>query len=473
MPSARALLLLACSLGFVAGNPAWALLTPQQACVIARDRAAGAKLAASMSCYAKAKRGAVAVDPACLAKAEAKFAAAATKAGPACSGTAAKVDAVVEASIGRLLAAVPGNGLCPYKSAGAAGKMANSIIRCQERFIRGPTGSNSARNGFKESQCETKGRIKLDASFQKVGACGDAPRVEAEVAGVADTLLTLSTSVVAPGDCGTFVKSWYAEFPRGIAVDVNGDVLVRGIGEVQRFLNDGTFVSAFAASGLADIAIDASSNIYVLDGVHVDKFAPDGTFLTAWGSLGSGDGQFAQNPRGIAVAGGNVYVADTFNYRVQKFTDDGTFLTAWGSFGTGDGQFDPPYGIAADSAGGVWVADGNGDITLDTRVPRIQHFQTDGTFLARWSQPFALHIALGGNNLFLTDVDFPVNPFYGTSGAERVQKLLGDGTPLAAWASGGPPVNVVNLPGALAVDAAGSVYVVLPDRNLIRKFRCS
>ena len=36
---------------------------------------------------------------------------------------------------------------------------------------------------------------------------------------------------------------------------------------------------------------------------------------------------------------GNVYVADTWNYRVQKFTSNGAFITKWGSEGSGDGQF--------------------------------------------------------------------------------------------------------------------------------------
>src|SRR5437867_9195870 len=42
-----------------------------------------------------------------------------------------------------------------------------------------------------------------------------------------------------------------------------------------------------------------------------------GIFLTKWGTLGSDDGQFSR-PSGIAVDGsGNVFVADTGNYRIQ------------------------------------------------------------------------------------------------------------------------------------------------------------
>ena len=46
------------------------------------------------------------------------------------------------------------------------------------------------------------------------------------------------------------------------------------------------------------------------------------------------------NPQGLAVDGeGNVFVADSGNFRIQKFDSDGRFLTQWGSKGQYDGQF--------------------------------------------------------------------------------------------------------------------------------------
>jgi len=44
-----------------------------------------------------------------------------------------------------------------------------------------------------------------------------------------------------------------------------------------------------------------------------------GTFITKWGANGSGNGRFSYL-EGITVnSSGNVYVADTSNYRIQKF----------------------------------------------------------------------------------------------------------------------------------------------------------
>jgi DNA-binding beta-propeller fold protein YncE len=53
-------------------------------------------------------------------------------------------------------------------------------------------------------------------------------------------------------------------------------------------------------------------------------------YLTQWGTYGTGDGQF-NTPEGVAVdGGGNVYVADLYNYRIQMFTSNGIYVTQWG-----------------------------------------------------------------------------------------------------------------------------------------------
>ena len=135
---------------------------------------------------------------------------------------------------------------------------------------------------------------------------------------------------------------WYFSYPRGVAVDGNGNVYV------------------------------ADTNIHC-----IQKLSPDGILLAKWGSEGSGDGQFS-GPYGIAVdkKSGNVYVADTGNSRIQKFSLDGVFLAKWGSEGSGDGQFSKPYGVAVDESGNVYVT--------DTENNRIQKFSPDGGFLVKW-----------------------------------------------------------------------------------------
>ena len=63
-------------------------------------------------------------------------------------------------------------------------------------------------------------------------------------------------------------------------------------------------------------------------------------------------------PNGIAVDGaGNVYVADTHNYRIQKFTPEGIFITKFGSAGTDPGQMQLTYGPAVGTNGLIYFAD--------------------------------------------------------------------------------------------------------------------
>ncbi|MEX0637734.1 MAG: hypothetical protein WD155_03260, partial [Burkholderiales bacterium] len=47
-------------------------------------------------------------------------------------------------------------------------------------------------------------------------------------------------------------------------------------------------------------------------------------FVTAWGEKGNGPGQF-NDPVGVAVADGEVFVSDSRNGRIQVFDFDGRF----------------------------------------------------------------------------------------------------------------------------------------------------
>ncbi len=64
---------------------------------------------------------------------------------------------------------------------------------------------------------------------------------------------------------------------------------------------------------------------------------PDYQFVMAWGSKGTGPGQF-NDPTGIAIAGGEVFVSDARNGRIQVFDFDGNFKRMFGQPGTGPGD---------------------------------------------------------------------------------------------------------------------------------------
>lgn len=77
------------------------------------------------------------------------------------------------------------------------------------------------------------------------------------------------------------------------------------------------------------------------------------------GGKGSGDGQF-YFPTYLAVdPEGNLFVADTLNFRVQVFDPDGRFLAQHGEAGGTPGTFSKLKGLAFDGFGNLYAVDGD------------------------------------------------------------------------------------------------------------------
>ncbi|HEY9722002.1 MAG TPA: IPT/TIG domain-containing protein [Oscillatoriaceae cyanobacterium] len=150
---------------------------------------------------------------------------------------------------------------------------------------------------------------------------------------------------ITPGGVVTTVTVGTFKLPQGIAADGSGNVfLADGQGNVILKIANQT-VSTYAGSGApgeADgtgiaatfndptgLAIDANGNLYVADngGNKIRKIAPGGAVSTIAGDGtaafkdGSGTSAEFNGPNGIAIdSQGNLYVADTNNYRIRKIT---------------------------------------------------------------------------------------------------------------------------------------------------------
>jgi tripartite motif-containing protein 71 len=171
-------------------------------------------------------------------------------------------------------------------------------------------------------------------------------------------------------------------------------------------------------------------------------------FVLQWGSEGRGDGQF-RNPYGVAVdRDGNVYVADSSNGRIQKFNSDGQFLAKWSSPRPPTPESgNLPGRIAVDVSGNVFV----------TYYYRVEKYSSSGQFLTAWGRSgsedgeFASPTGI--------DVDAAGNVYVADYFNSRIQKFTSDGAFLGKWGSlGNGPGQFLFGPHDVAVHTNGNVY---------------
>ena len=188
-------------------------------------------------------------------------------------------------------------------------------------------------------------------------------------------------------------------------------------------------------------------------------------------------------PGGVAFdAAGNAYVSDGRNHTVSMITTAGNVFPLAGSPGTSgsaDGigsaaRFLGPVGMAVDAAGNVYVADsGNSTIRKVTPAGVVttiaglagQDGSADGVgSAARFDRPQALALDAAGN-LYVADSDNytirKITPAGVVSTLAGLAKSLGN-------ADGAGNVARFNNPQGLALDAGGNLYVADTNASTVR-----
>ncbi|MEO1441764.1 MAG: hypothetical protein AAFV33_15305, partial [Chloroflexota bacterium] len=272
--------------------------------------------------------------------------------------------------------------------------------------------------------------------------------------------------------------------PIGVAV-YNDRVYVaqQGRGAIGVFSTDGEFIEAFGTQGSAldstglvspfdvssgllerpnSVSTDAEGNIYVADtwNFRVQVFSPDGEPITAWGSREE-SGAEAQiqpldgfwGPRDVMVAFDNVYVADTGNKRIRVYDTEGEYRYDIGSAGSSDGQLNEPAGLAFHPDGRVFVADTwNRRVAVFDELGQFMYnFRVRAWYTDRGNRPY-LAVDPTNNYVYVTDPE---------AGRVLVYTLDGDcvGSFGQAASEGEAGDNRFEVASGLAVDENGFVYV--------------
>lgn len=229
---------------------------------------------------------------------------------------------------------------------------------------------------------------------------------------------------------------------------------------------------------------------------------PPYELVQSWGGKGSGPGQFS-DPTGIAVTGGEIFVADARNSRIQVFDKRGQFLRLFGSEVLGrpmnltiaDGRLYAPdffkdvihvftlqgsYQGAVkvddgfNSPGGVAVRDDGTLLVADTYGQRVVHLTASGKVLREWS---GSGISAGAFNYPTDVVATSGGGFYVADGYhDRIQQFDANGDFVRKW--GGPfGMNIFGpfkgwfaTVTSVAVGESGAVYAADFYNDRIQKF---
>jgi len=310
---------------------------------------------------------------------------------------------------------------------------------------------------------------------------------------------------------GDNIAATSAEFtsPSGVAADSDGNLYIADPGNhrVRKVsagmittvagtgtpgYNGGSIPAASAElDGPWGVAVDASGNLYIADtdNNRIRKVA-GGVITTVAGDAGfgyAGDNVAATStslyaPFGVALdASGNLYIADTVNYRLRKVS--GGIITTLAGGGAPVGQNGPainaqlesPMGIAVDPSGNLYIADSVASRVFEVSAGiigvaagnGINGFGGDGgpPTSANLAGPMGVAVSSSGP---LYIADFINECIWEVSGGV-ITTVAGNGT-IYDSGDNGPAVNAgLGGPVGGAVDSSGNLYIVDNSSSTIRE----
>ena len=308
------------------------------------------------------------------------------------------------------------------------------------------------------------------------------------------------------GDGGPAVEA-QLDNPHGVVLDSVGNLYISGAQQIRRVDASGTITTiagvfrginnnssgGYSGDGGPAIeaelylprglAFDGTGNLYIADtgNFRIRRVNRSGTITTIAGigeSGYSGDGGPAvlarlYDPAGVTVDGeGNLYIADSGNHSIRRVDGAGTITTVAGTGTRGNGgDGGPAIKAQLSSPKGVAV-DGTGNLyiadTFNHQVRRVDH---EGIITTVTSFPTVYYprgvAVIGAGNLYIADEQH-----------HRILRLDGSGTITTVAGTGasgysgdgGPAVSAhLYFPRGVAVDGRGDLYIADTANDRIRR----
>jgi len=286
--------------------------------------------------------------------------------------------------------------------------------------------------------------------------------------------------------------------PHGVAVDAAGNLYIAQLenGRIRKVDINGTITTLVVANQPTGIRLDSTTgNLYFSDSGNyvIRKVTTDGGSTTVAGSgiCGySGDSGPATSAKlcaaqGVAVdATGNLYIADSGNYRIRKVAANGIITTVAGNGVAGysgdnglatSAQINFPYDIEVDGAGNLYIADHNNN--------RIRKVAANGIITTVAGNGVAGYT---GDNGLATSAQIDTPSSVAVDGAGNlyvaeglnIRKVAANGIITTVAGNGiagyfgdnGPATSAsLNVPYGVAFDAAGNIYISDTGNNRVRK----
>ena len=260
---------------------------------------------------------------------------------------------------------------------------------------------------------------------------------------------------------------------------------------------DGGLATDARLNDPSSVCFDSAGNLYIADRSNnrIRKVDTNGTITTFAGTGASGysgDGSLAtsaqlKNPSSVYFdLVGNLYIADSSNYRVRKVSTNGTITTIAGTGVAGDSgdgglataaQLDFPFGMTLDLAGNLYIT--------DFVRHRIRKVNTNGiittiagTGVAGDSGDEGPATSAQINNPSSVCFDSAGNLYIADRSNNRIRKVDTNGTITTFAGTGAPGYSgdgglakdaQLNAPISVCFDSANNLYIADSLNNRIRK----